>query len=152
VILFLDAGARRRFDLFCGQAALGVVERLGADLAHIVDAHQPGRVALLGLVHDTVRQATSRVGTALEHHAADHAQRLVEIGNQFIDELHTARLSLVVMDIPAVPLGGLAGDEGTWLIPEPDQTIFQLICSPADSGTTVASPMGSSAGWPRSRA
>jgi len=86
----LERSARARVPR---RERLALVERLRTDFAHMVDAHQRGRVlplagAELGLGHALGGRAPRRLG-----HAGDRPQRAVELADQSVDGKHLARLT-----------------------------------------------------------
>jgi len=60
-----------------GKAALRVVQRLCAHFTHMIDPHQAGAMAALGVAHFRIGDVLGRRGTRGRGHASDHAQCLV---------------------------------------------------------------------------
>lgn len=71
-----------------GRQGLGLIERLGAHLTHMVDAHQrTGQPAILRCQFFATQRAGG-IGACGVNRAAERAQRMVHTGQKSIDRAH----------------------------------------------------------------
>src|SRR5204862_8034967 len=64
---------------------LALVQRLRANLADMVDAHQADHMVALALIERRLRLRVARRGTRGVRHAGNRAQGAVELANEAID-------------------------------------------------------------------
>src|SRR5450830_1218602 len=130
MIFFLNAGMRKLLlqgSRLC-KPSLRIVKRLSAHLAHMIDTHQAGTMALFSITERHLAKYRGGIWARRRYHPAHHTQRFIEFANELINELHDA--TFLQIDVCQT----LA------------QSSFHCMVSPPLSGTTVVSPIGNSAG------